>query len=117
MASNYPEQEAAGINESLVTVSGTTPSLDCSLANNFKITTSGNTTFTFSNAPVSGLTYCMTLLLTQGGSYTVTWPTSVDWGDGSAPAAPDSGKVDLYTFMTNDGGTTWYGIRAAGALA
>lgn len=117
MADNFPAQSAAGVNEGLITVSGTTPSLDCSTSNNFKISTTGNTTFTFSNAPSSGTNYCMTLVVTQGGSYTITWPASVDWPLGVAPTAPASGEVDLYVFMTNDGGTTWYGIRTAGALA
>lgn len=117
MASNYPEQTAVGINETLETLTGTTPTVDCSLTNNFQITTSGNTTFTFSNAPASGIAYAMTITVTQGGAYTLTWPASVDWPGGTAPDAPGNAEVDLFVFLTLDGGTTWLGGLAGDNLA
>jgi hypothetical protein len=117
MADNFPAQTSAGLKESLITASGTTPSLDCSLGNNFKISTTGNTTFTFSNPAASGEVTAITLVVTQGGSYSLTWPASVDWPAGSAPSAPASGAVNSYVFMTNDGGTTWYGFLAGEDLS
>lgn len=71
----------------------------------------GATTFTFSNPPASGKAGSFTLFLTNGGSQTVNWPASVDWAGGSAPSLTASG-VDVLTFMTVDGGTTWYGFPA-----
>lgn len=100
-----------------VAVSGTTPSIDCTAGDAFTLTTSGNTTFTFSSAPTSGLSYAFTLKITAGGTHTLTWPASVDWAGGTAPDAPASGETDVYVFLTTDGGTTWYGFLAGDALA
>lgn len=67
------------------------------------------TTFTFSNPPASGTAGSFTLILTNGGSQTVNWPASVDWTGGVAPGLTSSG-VDVLTFLTTDGGTTWLGF-------
>lgn len=69
------------------------------------------TTFTFSNPPATGRGGSFTLILTNGGSQTVNWPASVDWAGGSAPTLTSSG-VDVLTFITTDGGTTWLGFVA-----
>ena len=74
------------------------------------VDTSANT-FTFSNPPASGKCGSFTLILTNGGSQTVTWPTSVDWAGGTAPTLTTSG-IDVLTFTTVDGGTIWYGFAA-----
>ncbi len=68
-------------------------------------------TFTFSNPPASGTAGSFTLILTNGGSQTVNWPASVDWAGGTAPDLTASG-VDVLTFTTIDGGTTWYGFAS-----
>ena len=36
---------------------------------------------------------------------------------GTAPDAPASGETDVYTFMTINSGTTWYGFLAGDAMA
>lgn len=69
------------------------------------------TTFTFSNPPASGVAGSFTLFLTNGGSQTVNWPASVDWAAATAPTLTASG-VDILSFVTVDGGTTWYGFTA-----
>lgn len=74
------------------------------------------TTFTFSNPPVTGKGGSFTLILTNGGSQTVNWPSSVDWAGGTAPTLTASG-VDVLTFMTVDAGTIWYGFAAGLAMA
>ena len=74
------------------------------------VDTSANT-FTFSNPPASGKCGSFTLILTNGGSQTGTWPTSVDWAGGTAPTLTTSG-IDVLTFTTVDGGTIWYGFAA-----
>ena len=71
----------------------------------------GEQTFTFSNPPASGTAGSFTLILTNGGSQTVNWPASVDWGRGNAPTLTASG-VDVLCFITTDGGTTWLGFAA-----
>lgn len=74
------------------------------------VDTSANT-FTFSNPTASDEGCSFTLFLTNGGSQTVNWPASVDWAGGVAPTLTAAG-VDVLTFMTIDGGTTWYGFAA-----
>ena len=102
-------------NETYVALSGTTPTVDCESGNVFALSTTGNTTFTFSNPPASGTAYGFTLKLTAGGTHTITWPASVDWAGATAPDAPASGETDVLVFMTHDGGTTWYGAQAIDA--
>ena len=103
-------------NETFVSLSGATPTVDCEAGNVFALTTSDNTTFTFSNPPTSGTAYGFTLKVTAGGTHTLTWPASVDWAGGTAPDAPASGETDVFAFFTHDGGTTWYGFQAGDAL-
>ena len=92
---------------------GGTQDIDITLGNVVLATVSTSTvTFTFSNASVAANTSSsFTLVLTNGGAQTVNWPASVDWGDGSPPALTNPG-VDVLTFFTVDGGTTWYGFLA-----
>jgi hypothetical protein len=104
-------------NETYVALSGTTPTVDCEAGNVFSLSTTGNTTFTFSNPPASGTGYGFTLKLTAGGTHTITYPTSVDWAGATAPDAPASGETDVLGFITHDGGTTWYGFLAGDAMA
>jgi len=80
--------------------------IDCSLGNYFTKTISANSTFTFSNAPASR-SYAFTFELTHT-SGTVTWPASVQWPGGTAPAL-STGKTHLFVFVTDDGGTRWRG--------
>jgi len=111
------EFKATSYNETYSALSGTTPSVDCEAGNVFALSTTGNTTFTFSNPPATGTAYGMLIKLTAGGTHTITWPASVDWAGGTAPDAPASGETDVLGFITHDGGTTWYGFLAGDALA
>lgn len=107
----------AGIDNTSDALSGTTPSVDVGARDTYTLTTSGNTTFTFTGAPSSGQVGTFSLIVTAGGTHTLTWPASVDWAGGTAPDAPASGEKDIYTFMTVDGGTQWYGFLAGDAMA
>lgn len=114
------EVQATAYIETVVALSGTTPTIDCDEGNIFTLTTSGDTTFTFSYAGVQLTTddaYAFTLRVTAGGTHTLTWPASVDWAGGSAPDAPASGETDVFVFLTTDGGTNWYGFLAGDAMA
>jgi len=48
---------------------------------------------------------------------TLTWPTSIEWSAGEAPSAPASSETDLYSFITPDNGTTYYGFKVAANLS
>jgi len=94
-----------------------TGTLDLSSGNVFSDAPSANVTYVFSNPPATGSAYGFTLKVTPSGTYTVTWPASVDWAGGTAPDAPASGATNVYSFYTQDGGTTYYGFLAGGAMA
>jgi len=108
---------ADSYNETYSALSGTTPTVDCETGNVFSLSTSGNTTFTFTNPPASGTAYGFTIKLTAGGTHTITWPASVDWAGATAPDAPASGETNVLVFITHDGGTTWYGFQGGAAMA
>ena len=85
--------------------------VDLELGNVFTYTLSGGQTVTFTNPPASGTAGSFTMIVTNGGSATLTWPTSVDWAAATAPTLSSAG-VDVLTFTSIDGGTIWYGIAA-----
>lgn len=99
--------------ETVVSLSGTTPDVDLEAGTVFTLTTSGDTTFTFSNPAATGTASRFTLEVTSGGSHTITWPASVRWPRDVVPTAPASGDTDVFVFWTRDGGTTWNGRQAA----
>lgn len=76
----------------------------------FTKTVTANTTFTISGTP-SNVAACFTLVLTNGGAHTVTWPSSVKWTEGTPPELIAAG-IDVITFITPNGGTTWYGCHS-----
>ena len=76
----------------------------------FTKTVTTNTTFTISSTP-SNVAACFTLVLTNGGSHTVTWPSSVKWTEGTPPELIAAG-IDVITFITPNGGITWYGCHS-----
>ena len=71
-------------------------------------TITGNTTFSFTGVPQTGATVVV-MQLTNGGAYTITWPSSIKWSGGKAPKFTASG-IDIVVLTTNDAGATWYGI-------
>lgn len=71
-------------------------------------TVGGNITLTLNPNCLTGFCRTLTLIITNGGAYTITWPASVKWAGGSAPTFTASG-VDIVTLITVDAGTTWYG--------
>lgn len=99
------------------TLSGTSVTINCLTGTVFTLTTSGNTTFTFTNPPASGIAYGFTLLVTAGGSHSLSWPASVRWSSGSQPIAPAIGETDIYVFFTYDQGTNWFGLLAGESMA
>lgn len=77
-----------------------------------------NVTYTFSNPAASGRASCFILKVIQGSTARViTWPSSVDWNAATAPTltATNDG-VDVFGFITIDGGTTYYGFVLGQAM-
>ena len=70
-------------------------------------TITGATTFSFTNTPTDAVVVVMQL--TNGGSQTITWPSSIKWAGGKAPKLTASG-VDIIVLTTDSSGSSWYGI-------
>lgn len=87
--------------------------IDLSASNYFTKTIAGDSTFTFSNPPASGTVGSFTLEVNYT-SGNITWPGSVYW-NAAGQTAPTitAGKVQLYMFVTRDGGTTYRGALLA----
>ena len=47
----------------------------------------------------------------------ITWPSSIEWAGGVAPAAPADGETDVFTLVTDDGGTSYVGVKTADNLS
>ena len=69
----------------------------------------GALTVSVTNPPASGIAGAMTLIITHGGSSTLTWDPQIDWPSGVAPSLSSSG-VDVISLLTTDGGGTIYGF-------
>ncbi len=90
--------------------------IDLTAGNSVTATTTGATTWTFSNPTASDELCSFSLKLVNGGSAAQNWPSSVDWPSATAPTLTTSG-TDVLVFITCDGGTIWYGFVAGLALA
>jgi hypothetical protein len=104
---------AAGTQVHAVGNSGTALTVDAASTSGYikTITLTGNCTFTFTGA-TSGQVATLELVLTQDGTggRTVTWPASVDWGNGTAPTlTTTAGSVSRLVFTSYNGGTIWFG--------
>lgn len=92
-------------------------SVDLSTAQVFTLTTSGNiSTISVSNTPTKANTGVgFTLIITQGGGHTMSWaswsPGTLKWAGGTGPSLTvTAGKTDIFSFVTYDNGTNWYGF-------
>lgn len=87
-----------------------TQTLDLSTGTYFSFTPSVNTEMLFTNPPASGEVLGFTVEINGDGS-AITWPDSIKWHEATIPTATAS--KEIYTFITTDGGTTYYGRKAA----
>ncbi len=88
--------------------------LDLSTGTTFSFTPSGATIVSFTNPPASGNAIAFSVII-GAGTDSITWPISIEWEGGAAPVRYN--EKELYVFITADGGTTYYGKKAAEALA
>lgn len=101
-----------------ITSSANAATINLRDGDNFTHTLTENVTYTFSNPAASGKVSAFTLKVVQDSTArTITWPTSVDWAAATAPTlTATSGGVDVFVFVTYDGGTTYYGFTAGQAM-
>ena len=97
------------VTNAIGSIGGGTQAINLALGNSVSGTVdTGTTTFTFTNPTAADECNIWSLILTNGGSQTVNFPSSVDWEGGTAPTLTTSG-VDILVFLTIDAGTTWHG--------
>ena len=101
-----------------ITSSSNAATINLRDGDNFTHTLTENVTYTFSNPAASGKVSAFSLKVTQDSSArTITWPSSIDWAAATAPTlTTTSGGVDVFVFVTYDGGTTYYGFTAGQAM-
>jgi hypothetical protein len=108
IATKYVETQATP------TISGGNLTLDLSSAQTFIVTLNANiTTLTISNTPSnSSQTYGFILnLIGDGTARTVSWGVDKKWLNATTPTlSATNGAYNIISFITYDGGTTWYGI-------
>lgn len=107
--------DTLGGSEKVAALSATTGTAtgDLSAASIFTVTPTGNITIAFSNVPATGTACTVTVIVTQGATVrTVTPPTGTKWMGAAAPTQVLN-KACAFTFLTVNGGTTWY---ASGAV-
>jgi hypothetical protein len=78
----------------------------------FNVASNANiATFTITGA-TAAKSNTFTLFMTGNNvGYTQAWGASVKWANGAAPTLTTAtGKTDILTFTTNDGGTTWFAM-------
>lgn len=88
-----------------------TVAINAANGNIVTLTAAGAITITLTASAASGYARVLTLIMTNAGSYTVTWPASVKWADGAAPTLTVSG-TDIITLITTDNGVAWRGMLA-----
>ena len=90
--------------------SGTSDTIDWTVAQKQKSTLTGNCTFTFT-APAGPCNIMLKLIQDGTGSRTVTWPGTVKWPSGTAPTlSTAASKVDIMAFYFD--GTNYYGLSS-----
>ena len=102
----------------VVTSSSNAATINLQDGNVFTHTLSENVTYTFSNPAASGRASAFILKVVQDSSARViSWPASVDWAAATAPTiTATSAGVDVFAFITVDGGTNFYGFTLGQAM-
>jgi hypothetical protein len=76
----------------------------------------GSYALTFANAPSPGVAQSITVILRQPSTTgnVVTYANTVKWSNGEVPVLSSgiANKLDILTFITVDGGITFYGAHA-----
>jgi hypothetical protein len=105
--------------DAVVVLSGTTPAIDLAAVGEYRLTITGNTTFTVSNPPASDYTTTKTLRITQGGTaYSLTFWAGMQSVDGEIPAAPAINETKEYTLRASTvSGTTGYLLTETGVVS
>ena len=88
--------------------------LNLAAGNVFEVTmTDDVASLIFANSPAVGIAGSCTLFLKQDqrGGRKLSWPGSIRWSGGKAPSiSTGPNALDIFAFMTTNGGAIWYGV-------
>lgn len=91
-------------------VSGNT-SINVENGNVIQHTLSDAVAYTVSNPSASGTACSFTLIIIQpAAAKAVTWFSNIKWPGGTLPDIATNNGIFIFTFVTLDAGTTWYGF-------
>jgi DNA-binding beta-propeller fold protein YncE len=119
VVSQFGSGKATSYQDAVVVLTGATPTVNLAAAGEYRLTTSGNTTFTVSNPPADGYTTTKTLRITQGGTaYSLTFWAGIEAIGGAIPAAPALNETKEYTLRASTvSGTTIYVLTETGVVS
>jgi hypothetical protein len=110
-----PELKDYSETKTAPTIAAGVLTLDLTNGNVFEVALNANiTTLNFNNPSPTGKACSFTLIFTADGTgRTVAWPGAVKWAGGTTPTLTSTnGKKDIFSFMTVDAGTNWYGFTS-----
>ena len=97
-----------GISTTTITSSNNI-NINCASGNYFIATCDGSAAnIYFTNTPTN-TAFAFVLVLANGGTNTISWANTPKWPSASAPSS--STNTDIWTFFTENGGTTWRGTQ------
>ena len=85
---------------------GSNATINMSLGEHFTLTPVGNFTLSITSPPPSDQIGVFILDITNGGSYTISWPANSRWEGGTIQTLTATGR-DRLAFTTVDGGTSY----------
>lgn len=92
---------------------GTDTVIDLTLGNVVSLTLTGAAQLSFSSVAPAGKSSTVTLWITNGSAYALTWSPALKWAGGSAPTLSAAG-LDIIVLTTIDGGATWCATAQVG---
>lgn len=100
---------AGGVQEAVLSTSGSAVVLDLTAANAFVQEVTGNLSIRVAAKQDFGFQLA-TMTLIGGGKFPVTWPAAFRWADNTPPELSATG-VDVVTFFTFDKGASYYALH------
>lgn len=94
-----------------ITANTSSTTLNLSTGNMFKITVAANTALVFNSPPAGSNVFSFGIITFNNASgYAISWPGNVKWAGGILPPRTTAANaIDVWTFYTEDAGTTYVG--------
>lgn len=108
---------AATFTEKLQLLTTSEASLDVNFVNGNVVafTLTRDITLSFTALASSSVPQSRTVsfIITNGGAFSITWPSNITWLNGTAPTLKASG-IDIVTLISPNEGINWYAVESGG---